>query len=289
MSVIKKNGVPVGNRATTKHVDNIKAKCVAGCKLKVTGYANVWIELLEASSPKWNDRYDRYKNSGIEKEDMNALNHEMDHFNTWKAFYSFVKSLNSYDGKVFPGDCDLRANNTNAFDLSNANFEFPNNNPAQGNVDNPAVPNVDVVFTTYNFNMIFLNNSGVEAYVLARFPEGEDRTTFIANYKYDYSFTNATGKVTSKSVYKIPNTWIVDGVNTASPDKLLHLLTSSSIDGGSTGVGSSYQNTDRYGKSIRRVVIGQSVDGKNVYKDTNDSSVDFIKNAEPSLKNGIVH
>lgn len=181
------------------------------------------------------------------------------------------------------------ANNTNAFDLSNANFEFPNNNPAQGNVDNPAVPNVDVVFTTYNFNMIFLNNSGVEAYVLARFPEGEDRTTFIANYKYDYSFTNATGKVTSKSVYKIPNTWIVDGVNTASPDKLLHLLTSSSIDGGSTGVGSSYQNTDRYGKSIRRVVIGQSVDGKNVYKDTNDSSVDFIKNAEPSLKNGIVH
>ena len=31
VSVIKKNGVPVGNRATTKHVDNIKAKCVAGC------------------------------------------------------------------------------------------------------------------------------------------------------------------------------------------------------------------------------------------------------------------
>ena len=79
----------------------------------MTGYANVWIELLEASSPKWNDRYDRYKNSGIEKEDMNALNHEMDHFNTWKAFYSFVKSLNSYDGKVFPGDCDLRAKTIN--------------------------------------------------------------------------------------------------------------------------------------------------------------------------------
>lgn len=204
---------------------------------------------------------------------------------------------NGTDYPVNPGDFIVIADNaidhhklnSNAFDLSNANFEFPNNNPALGNVDNPNVPNVNVVFTTMTFNMIFLNNSGVEGYVIARFPEGENPSTFISNYKYNYSYTNAAGRVTSKSVYKIPNTWIVDGVNNGSSDKFLQTLTSSAIDASYTGVGSSYQNSDRYGKSVRRKVIGQSADGKNVYKDTNDSSVDFIRNSEPSLKNGIVH
>lgn len=198
---------------------------------------------------------------------------------------------------VQPGDFIVIADNaidhnsisSTAFNLSNADFEFPNDNPTLGNVDNPSVPNVDVIYTQMNFNMFFLHSSGVEAYVIARFPEGQDKTTFLANYKYDYEYTNAAGNITSRSAYKIPNTWIIDGMNNANEDKLLQLLTAPSIDAGWTGVGAFYNDPNRIGKSVRRNVIGQSSTGKNVYKDTNNSTIDFNKNAEPSLKNGIVH
>lgn len=198
---------------------------------------------------------------------------------------------------VQPGDFIVIADNaidhnsisSTAFNLSNADFEFPNDNPALGNVDNPNVPNVDVIYTQMNFNMFFLHSSGVEAYVIARFPEGQDKTTFLANQKYDYEYTNSAGNITSKSAYKIPNSWIIDGMNNANEDKLLQLLTSPSIDAGWTSVGAFYNDPNRIGKSVRRNVIGKSATGKNVYKDTNNSTIDFNKNAEPSLKNGIVH
>ena len=181
------------------------------------------------------------------------------------------------------------ANTSTAFDLSKADFEFPSTNPSLGQVDNPAVPNADIIYTQMNFNMFFLHSSGVESYILARFPEGENSTTFLEKYKYNYSYTNSAGGTTNKSTYQIPNTWIVDGMNNAVPDKLLHMLTSSSIDSGWAGVGAYWNDANRLGKSVRRKVLGKMSNGKNLYKDTNNSTVDFIKDAEPSLKNGIVH
>lgn len=181
------------------------------------------------------------------------------------------------------------ANTSTAFDLSKADFEFPSTNPSLGQVDNPLVPNADIIYTQMNFNMFFLHSSGVESYILARFPEGETSTSFLEKYKYNYSYTNSAGGTTNKSTYQIPNTWIVDGMNNAVQDKLLHMLTSSSIDSGWTGVGAFWNDANRLGKSVRRKVLGKMSNGKNLYKDTNNSTVDFIKNAEPSLKNGIVH
>ncbi len=179
--------------------------------------------------------------------------------------------------------------NENAYNLINADFEYPNNNPSLGNVDNPNVPNANVIFTTYSFNMFYLFNYSADGFVIARFPVGENSETYLNNYKYNYTQTTSTGATSSKSTYKIPNTWIVDGLNNAYADKLIQLVLGSSIDAGYTTAGTSSSNTDRYGKSVRRIVIGQTADGKNVYKDTNNSSNDFVKSAEPSLKNGIVH
>lgn len=179
--------------------------------------------------------------------------------------------------------------NVNAYNLINANFEYPNNNPAYGNVDNPNVPNASVIYSTYNYNMFTMFNYSADGYVIARFPSGENSETYLRDYKYNYTQTTSTGSTSSKSTYKIPNTWIVDGLNNAYADKLIQLVLGSSIDAGYTTAGTSSSNIDRYGKSVRRIVIGQSADGKNVYKDTNNSSNDFVKSAEPSLKNGIVH
>lgn len=198
---------------------------------------------------------------------------------------------------VQPGDFIVVADNainhnaitSTAFDLSKADFEFPSTNPTLGQVDNPSVPNGEVIYSQMNYNMFFLNSSGVESYVLARFPQGETPESFLQKYKYDYQYVNSAGNITKKSTYEIPNTWIVDGMNNSAPDRFLQILTSTSIDSGWTFVGAFWNDAARIGKSVRRKVLGKMSNGKNLYKDTNNSTVDFTANSEPSLKNGIVH
>jgi len=199
---------------------------------------------------------------------------------------------------VQPGDFIVVADNainhsqntSTAYNLQNADWEFPSTNPALGQVDNPSVPNVDVIFTTMGFpDMFFLHNRGFESYVIARFPAGENTGTFLQNQKYDYTYVNSAGNVTARSAYKIPNSWIVDGVNNSIPTDFVQTLTSASIDAGWTSVGSMNNDATRYGKSVRRKVIGKTSEGRNVYKDTNNSTLDFVKDSQPSLKNGISH
>ena len=191
---------------------------------------------------------------------------------------------------VQPGDFIVVADNaidhraSNGYDLHNADFEFPNTNPALGQVDNPSVPNATVVYTKMTFNMVFLYTTSQEAYVIARFPAGETPETFIANYKYTYSYQNAAGNTTTVNTYKIPNSWILDAVNTSRDADFLHILTSPSIDAGYTSASPAYS-----GKTIRRKVLGQTASGKNIYKDTNNSQADFNRDSQSSLINGIIH
>jgi len=198
---------------------------------------------------------------------------------------------------VQPGDFIVIADNainhkaqtSTAYDLHNANFEYPSTNPALGQVDNPSVPNAKVIYSQMNFNMFFLHDRGFESYVIARFPFGETEDSFLQKNKYDYTYQNSAGGVTSKSAYSIPNSWIIDGVNNSVAAKFAHTLTSASIDGGWTSVGTIDKDPTRFGKSVRRKVTGQMSNGKNLYMDTNNSTNDFVKDAQPSLKDGIVH
>ncbi|ANF51400.1 hypothetical protein A0O34_13155 [Chryseobacterium glaciei] len=184
---------------------------------------------------------------------------------------------------------DHRQNTSNAYDLHNANFEFPSTNPTLGQVDNPSVPNVKVIYSQMTYNMFFLHNRGFESYVIARFPGGENETTFLTNHKYNYTYQNSAGGVTSKSAYSIPNSWIIDGENNSISTKFIHTLTSASIDGGWTAAGTIDNDATRYGKSVRRKITGKMAENKNLYMDTNNSTNDFVKDSEPSLKNGITH
>lgn len=198
---------------------------------------------------------------------------------------------------VIPGDFIVIADNainhkqntSNAYDLHNADFEFPSTNPALGQVDNPSVPNSRVIYSQMTYNMFFLHDRGFESYVIARFPSGQTEDSFLQNNKYNYTYINSAGGVTSKSAYSIPNSWIIDGVNNSISTKFIHTLTSASIDGGWTSVGTIDKDATRYGKSVRRKVSGLMQNGNNLYMDTNNSSNDFVKDSQPSLKNGIVH
>lgn len=190
---------------------------------------------------------------------------------------------------VQPGSFIVVADNainhasSNGFDLTKADFEFPSTNPTLGQVDNPGVPNMEIAYTQMTYNMIFLYTTSQQGYALARLPEGQTASTFLAENKYDYSYTNSAGGVTNKSIYKIPNSWIVDALNTSRDNDFLQILTAPSIDAGWTSASPGYN-----GKTVRRKVLGLMSNGKNLYKDTNNSTADFVRNSEPSLKNGIV-
>lgn len=199
---------------------------------------------------------------------------------------------------VEPGDfiviADMATNhkkaNIPAFDLSKADYEYPNlDNPKLGQVDNPAVPNAKVIYSTMNFNMFFLNDRGAESYALARFPENVSVEKWLTDYTYDYEYLNKAGTITKKKTYRIPNTWILDGVNSSPIEKWVHNTLGASLDAGWTGVGTIDSDPSRFGKSIRRKVVGKMQNGKNMYKDTNNSTVDFTRDSEASLASGIVH
>jgi len=200
--------------------------------------------------------------------------------------------------EVQPGDfiiiADMaqnhRKNNVPAFDLSLADYEFPNlDNPKLGQVDNPAVPNAVVIYTKMAFNMFFLHDRGAESFAIARFPEGMTVENWIKDFTYDYEYENEVGRITKKKTNKIPNQWILDGVNSAAVEKWVHNTLDNSIDSGWTGCGVIDSDPIRFGKTIRRKVMGQMANGKNLYKDTNNSTEDFVRDSPSSLKNGIVH
>lgn len=198
---------------------------------------------------------------------------------------------------VQPGDFIVIADNainhkqntSTAYDLHNADFEFPSTNPALGQVDNPSVPNADIIYSQTNFDMFLMHNRGFESYVIARFPTGEDKITFLQKFKYDYSYQNSAGIITPRSAYAIPNSWIIDAENNSVPTKFIHTLTAPGIDSGWTSVGATDSDANRFGKSVRRKTAGTMTNGKNLYMDTNNSTNDFTKDAVPSLKDGIQH
>lgn len=204
---------------------------------------------------------------------------------------------NGKDYPVKPGDFFVIADNainhkdntSTAFDLHNADFEFPSTNPALGQVDNPSVPNADIFYSQTNYSMFLMHNRGFESYAIARFPTGEDKETFMQKYKYDYTYITSAGTVKPETAYAIPNSWIIDAENNSVPTKFIHTLTSASIDSGWTSVGATDSDANRYGKSVRRKISGQMSNGRNMYTDTNNSSNDFTKDAVPSLKDGIYH
>lgn len=214
------------------------------------------------------------------------------------AVQAVLMIATEHSKEVQPGDfivvADMATNhkkeNIPAFDLSKADYEFPNlDNPKLGQVDNPAVPNAQVIYSALNFNMFFLHDRGAESYAIARFPSGVTAKQWLTEYTYDYEYLNKAGKITTKKTYRIPNPWILDGVNAAPVEKWVHNPLDASLDAGWTGCGTIDSDPSRFGKTIRRKVVGKMKNGKNMYKDSNNSTVDFVRDSESSLKAGIVH
>lgn len=186
---------------------------------------------------------------------------------------------------IYPGKQIVIANNAidhleynpNSLDLRDADFEIELISTI--NVDNPEVTNMISV----NGSMV-MHNRGFKSYVLARLPEGMTVDQYKTENLYTYSYLNALGNETNSNGYKIPNTYILDAVNLSVEAKFEWILTAPQLDMGWTYCGKVDADATRYGKSVLRKVLTTNPDGRVIYQDTNNSTVDFIPESKPSLQ-----
>ena len=171
--------------------------------------------------------------------------------------------------------------NSLSINLSNANFQIFKED--SDDIDNPAVPKMVNVF-----EKMVIHTQGYYAYALARMPQGMTSDVLVAQKSYTYHYTLTFGGETypmDGTAVKIPNEWITDAVNLSVQDSFQWVVTSPSLDMGWTSVSAFDGDKSRFGKSVRRKVIGKNVEGKNLFKDTNNSKADFEHGVKPSLFN----
>ncbi|MFT3904596.1 MAG: DUF4876 domain-containing protein [Niabella sp.] len=188
------------------------------------------------------------------------------------------------DYPIQPGESFVIANNainhkeynTNSYDLSKSKFEI--DLLPTINVDNPNVPN------TINIaGYLTMHNRGFKSYVI--FKMGKSLADFKSQNVYTTTYTNAAGNPTSAQVYKVENSSIIDAVNLSVESEFEWIVTSPVLDMGWTYCGKVDSDATRYGKSVIRKVLTTTPDGRKIYKDTNNSTVDFDAEQKPSLSN----
>ena len=205
---------------------------------------------------------------------------------------AYVIPGNGTDVPVKPGTSLIIANNAlnhtetnpNAFDLSNADFEWYDKSTvaAQQDIDNPDVPNLDVWFS-YTNSYFVLHKQGFQGLIISLPPYGIGMDNFLKDYKWEGDYINHSKagdfNMSISKAYKIPNQWVIDGVNLSLEVKFFANSWDDSIDSGYTGCGKIDQDPDKYGKSVLRK---KNENGKLI--DTNNSTNDFTRDSTPSLK-----
>ncbi len=162
-------------------------------------------------------------------------------------------------------------------DLSHADWEiYVEGASGTGDTDNPDVPNLLSAYMNSTRPDFIFNSRNGQAIIMVRLPEGQSPPNFAADA------ANIVTKPTigyANQFLAIPRAYVIDAVDIvfANPTNRFKLLKNEDdmgmtwVDGSNDG---SLVNAENSGKSLRRKVIAIT-DGRVVYKDTNNSSVDF--------------
>lgn len=168
----------------------------------------------------------------------------------------------------------------NSIDQSDADFEFydESSNPNFTDPDG-AAPNLDKWYC-YTATIYQFHSRGFNAMAIAKMQTTKE--DWLENYSYDaeylFVFGDFSKTMTKKGIYKVPNSWILDGVNLSVESVREWNVLDASIDAGWTYCGKVDRDTDRFNKSVIRK---QDENGK--YIDTNNSTNDFTPEAPASL------
>jgi len=169
--------------------------------------------------------------------------------------------------------------NANSFDLTIANMEWRNEHLSNQPANNPNVPDATLLCDFFS-----LHSSGLTGLIMGRMDVSQDK--YLADYTYEYKWKTVINGVEYErgpfTIYRIPNKWVMDAVYTSVEGKAEVRVFSPSLDMNWTYCGAYFGDTERFGKSVRRKVA-ETINGREVLKDTNNSAVDFTPNAIPSL------
>lgn len=140
-------------------------------------------------------------------------------------------------------------------------------------IDVPEVPNMEYAFHTFGID--FMPSTSGQALILAKLPNGMKVADFVAD---ENNFMVAPGK--TQNHLMISSDYVLDGIDIVrapSNERFKNLLPKTDmgsvwVDGSDNG---SFADAAYSGKSLRRKVVSVQ-DGVTKFKDTNNSSVDFI-------------
>ena len=166
----------------------------------------------------------------------------------------------------------------------------------------PGVPNLENWYANFEGCFVF-HTRGVKSYAIAR--PLVDRKTYMTKFRYKFSYIFRQGDFVipmNENEYFMPNEWVVDAVNLSVPASHEWLLTSPRLDKGYTYCGHVDFDENRYTHAVIRKreghsyveesatinnvpgtwMVDQNFGGKGKWIDTNNSTEDFVPNAQPS-------
>lgn len=173
-------------------------------------------------------------------------------------------------------DPDVEGAKVSPVDLTNADYEvwLGDYKPAVS-IDNPAVPNMTVIYANGTQNYFSLPYTG-NAIILAKLPDGVDPVEYA---KDDANFKERPDGVSSTKYLMIPQEYVLDGLNIVNnsdkaDQRVIRLR--SEVDAGML-----YMDKPYNGKSVRRKVE-RVENGRTIFKDTNNSTEDFLREQDPT-------
>ena len=181
---------------------------------------------------------------------------------------SVVLAMDAIDHKTDP-----LGNPLSPVNLANAQFETFIEAPGK-DTDAPQAANLIVMYTTAASMYDWLHSVFGQGVILYRLPTGLDWQTFVANTD---NFMTQPGSTSTTKYLMVHKDWVIDGVECNRPeeDKRFKRLPTS-VDAGMTWSMATYNS-----KSVRRKAE-KILDGKVIYKDSNNSTNDFIKDLDPT-------
>lgn len=202
------------------------------------------------------------------------------------TFQAWIIPGSGKDHPVFPGKSiviaqdginhktDPNGNSLSPVNLGNADWESYFEISGK-DLDAPSVPNMTLMHTTSTAMNDWLHSVFGSAVIIFRLPENMSWETYVANPD---NFKTLPGSTSSTKYFMIDKKYVIDAVEIVRPEedkrnKRLHTV----LDAGYTYVdGGTYCS-----KSIRRKVK-MIVDGRVIYKDTNNSTEDFLHDLDPT-------
>jgi hypothetical protein len=181
---------------------------------------------------------------------------------------SIVVAQDAIDHKTDPA-----GNPSSPVNLANAQWETYVQAPGK-DTDTPGVPNLTLVYTNSTTMFDWLSSVFGAAIVIFRLPTGLDYQTFVSN---PANFKTKPGSTGTTQYLMVNKSWVIDAVEEvqSDPTKQYKRLPSS-LDAGKVFCSGTYVS-----KSIRRKV-DKIINGKVVYKDTNNSTEDFLGEQTPT-------